>query len=141
MENDLDQKSIEFKIFGISIEILSIVYGIFLILTGIAVSLLSNSDSITSYIPSFFGFPILLFSYLSIKFTSKKKLFMHIVVFLGLIVLIGGLDFIRSIINGNLFENFWADTSKLIMFITGLFFVYQCVRSFIHARKNRNINN
>ena len=64
MENDLDQKSIEFKIFGISIEILSIVYGIFLILTGIAVSLLSNSDSITSYIPSFFGFPILLFSYL-----------------------------------------------------------------------------
>ena len=141
MENDLDQKSIEFKIFDISIEILSIVYGIFLILWGITVSLLSNSVSFTSYIPSFFGFPILLFSYLSIKFTSKKKLFMHIVVFLGLIVLIGGLDFIRSIINGNLFENFWADTSKLIMFITGLFFVYQCVRSFIHARKNRNINN
>ena len=79
------------------------------------------------------------FSYLSIKFVSKKKMFMHIVVLFGLIIFLGGLDFIRSLITGNAFSNFYADLSKIMMMITGLFFTYQCIRSFIHARKMREI--
>ena len=138
MDNDLDTNIIEFKTLGMTIEKLSIVFGLFLIFWGIFVSLLSESDSFTSYIPSFLGFPILVFSYLSIRFISKKKLFMHIVVFFGLIVLIGGLDFLRTLTSGNIFENYWADLSKLMMLITGLFFTTQCVKSFIHARKNKN---
>ena len=116
-------------------EKLSIFYGLFLIFWGIVISFLSGSNSFTSYIPSILGMPILVFSYLSIKFISKKKMFMHIVVLFGLIIVIGGLDFLRSLISGYAFENFWADISKLMMLLTGLFFVYQCVRSFIHARK------
>ena len=138
MNNDIDLNKSEFKTFGIKIETLSILYGLFLILWGILVSLLSKSNSFTSYIPSFLGLPVLIFAYLSIKFFSKKKLFMHIVVLFGLIIFIGGLDFIRSITSGNAFENYWADLSKLMMLITGILFNIQCIKSFIHARKKNN---
>ena len=140
MDNNLNHEKKEFRSFGMTMENLSIVYGLFLIIWGIVVSFLSKSDSFTSYIPSFFGLPILIFAYLSLKFTSKKKLFMHIVVFISLIIFLGGLDFIRSIISGNLFENYWADLSKLMMMLTGLFFTVQCVKSFIYARKIKDID-
>ena len=127
----------EFTFLGISMESVSIIYGIFLIIWGIAVSLISSSNSLTSFIPSIFGLPILLFSILSVKFQNRKKLFMHIVVTFGLIVFIGGLDFSRGLIKGTSFTNMWADTSKLMMLITGLMFTYLCIKSFIFARKNR----
>ena len=138
---DIDPKLLTYKVFGMSIEFFSIFYGSFLILWGIIISFISLSNSFTSYIPSILGLPILIFSLLSIKFINKKKIFMHIVVFFGLLVLFGGFDFFRSVISGNLFNNLWGDTSKLMMFLTGLFYVYQCVRSFIHARKMRELNN
>ena len=140
MNFDLKQNNDEFKIFGMTIEKFSIIYGIFLISFGVVISLISGSNSFTSYIPSFFGLPILIFAFLSIKFVDKKKMFMHIVVIFGLIIFLGGLDFLRSIINGVVFENFWADISKLIMLLSGLFFSYQCVKSFIHARKIKKLN-
>ena len=127
----------EFKIFGITIEKFSIFYGLFLILWGIIVSLVSESNSFTSFIPSLIGFPILIFSLLSIKFVGKKKFFMHIVALLGLIAFLGGFDFFRSVFSGNTFHNLWADTSKIILLITGAFFVYQCIKSFFYARKNK----
>ena len=141
MDNNIENQSKEFEVFGLKIENLSFYYGLFLILWGIVISLISGSNSFTSYIPSILGFPIFIFSYLSIKFTSKKKMFMHIVVLFGLIIFLGGLDILRSIISGNAFDNYWADISKLMMMLTGLFFTYQCVRSFIHARKIRDLNN
>jgi hypothetical protein len=141
MSNDLNQNNNVFKTLGITIEMLSLIYGLFLILWGIVISFMSDSSSFTSYIPSILGLPILAFAYLSIKFISKKKMFMHIVVLFGLIILLGGLDFIRSFLAGNAFENYWADISKLMMLLTGLFFTYQCVKSFIHARKIKDLNN
>ena len=125
----------EFKIFGVTIEIFSIFYGLFLIFWGVIVSIVSGSNSFTSFIPSLMGLPILIFSALSIKFISKKKIFMHIVAFLGLITFLGGFDFFRSVISGNTFENIWADTSKIVLLISGAFFTYQCIKSFINARK------
>ena len=127
----------EFTFLGISMESISITYGIFLIIWGIAVSVISGSNSLTSFIPSIFGLPILLFSVLSVKFPNRKKLFMHIVVTFGLIVFIGGLDFSRGLMKGTSFTNMWADTSKLMMLITGIIFTYLCVKSFIFARKNK----
>ena len=136
--NDQLNNNPEFKIYGTTIETFSIFYGSFLIFWGVFVSFISGSDSLTSFIPSFIGLPILIFSNLSIKFSNKKKLFMHIVVFFGLIAFLGGLDFLRSILSGTLFQNFWADISKLILLTTGGYFVYQCIRSFIFARKSNN---
>ena len=141
MNLDLNQNTSEFKVLGFSMENFSIVYGIFLIFWGVIISLISGSNSFTSYIPSILGLPILIFAYLSIKFISKKKMFMHIVVLFGLIIFLGGLDFIRSIFTGSAFDNLWADISKLMMLLTGLFFTYQCIKSFIHARKIRELNN
>ena len=140
MDTELNQDNNEFKIMGLSMENFSVFYGFFLISWGVIISFISGSDSLTSYIPSFLGIPILIFAYLSIKFITKKKMLMHIVVLFGLIIFIGGLDFIRSIITGVVFENFWADISKLIMLLSGLFFSYQCVKSFIHARKIKELN-
>ena len=136
--NDQLNNNSEFKIFGATIETFSVFYGSFLVFWGVIVSFISGSNSLTSFIPSLIGLPILIFSNLSIKFTNKKKLFMHIVVFFGLIAFLGGLDFLRSILSGTLFQNFWADISKLILLTTGGYFVYQCIKSFIFARKNNN---
>ena len=136
-----NQNITEFKVAGLTMEKLSIYYGLFLILWGVIVSFISGSGSFTSYIPSILGAPILIFSYLSIKFISKKKMFMHIVVLFGLIIFLGGIDFIRSLVSGNAFENVYADLSKIMMLVTGLFFTYQCIRSFIHARKMRELGN
>ena len=135
MENEELNK--EFKVLNLTIEKISLYYGFFLIAWGIFVSFVSGSSSATSYIPSFLGFPLVIFSYLAIKFSSKKKLFMHIVVIFGLIIFLGGLDFIRTLISGYAFENLWADISKIMMLLTGLYFLIQCIRSFVFARKNR----
>ena len=102
--NDQQIENLEFKVFGLNIETFSVFYGSFLIFWGLLVSFISGSNSLTSFIPSFIGLPILIFSNLSIKFTSKKKIFMHIVVLFGLIAFLGGLDFFRSIISQTVFS-------------------------------------
>jgi len=125
----------KFKFMGQTVEKISIFYGIFLIVFGIFISLISNSNSLTSYIPTFFGIPVLAFGYLSASYPEKKKLFMHIIVLIGLIIFLGGLDFFRGY--PNFFENFWADISKLSLLISGLIFTYINIKSFIFIRKNR----
>ncbi len=129
----------EFKVFNLKIEKLSLLYGIFLIIWGIIISFISGSDSVTSYIPSFLGLPIFVFSYLAMRFNTKKKIFMHIVVIFGVIIFLGGIDLLRGFVNGSAFNNLWADTSKLMMLLTGFYFSYQCIKSFIFARRNQNL--
>lgn len=127
----------DFVILGYTMEKISVLYGLFLILWGVAISFISGSNSLTSLIPTFFGIPILIFAFLTIKIPEKKKLFMHIVVTFGLLVFIGGMDVLRGLLKSNLFENFFADLSKMMMLITGLIFTFMCVKSFIFARKNK----
>ena len=126
----------EFKWCGLKVEKLSLYYGVFLISWGLIISLISGSDSFTSYIPSILGVIVVLFSSLAIKIPNKKKLFMHIVVLFGVIIFLGGLDVFRSF--DNLFDNLWADVSKFMLLITGLWFTVINVKSFIFIRKNKN---
>ncbi len=137
------EQQTEFTVLGKNIEQLSIYYGFFLFLWGVIVSLISGSTSFTSYIPSYIGSVVVLFSYLSIKFSNRKKLFMHIVALTGFLIVLGGIDVIRTTVNGKLFDNYWADMSKIMMLITGVLFVYFCFMSFRYARKmaNKEINN
>ena len=125
----------EFTFFGQRMENISVVYGILLIVWGVGITLISGSDSFTSLIPAVLGVPVLIFGILSIVFPNKKKLFMHIVVSVGLIIFLGGLDFLRSL--GDPFQNVWADTSKLMLMISGFLFTFLCIKSFIFARKNK----
>ena len=126
----------EFKWCGLTVEKLSVYYGAFLISWGLIISLISGSDSFTSYIPSILGVIVVLFSSLAIKIPNKKKLFMHIVVLFGIIIFLGGLDVFRSF--DNLFDNLWADVSKFMLLITGLWFTVINIKSFKFIRKNRN---
>jgi len=131
----MENEKKEFLVLNKPIEKFSVFYGFFLLIWGFVISFISESTSFTSLIPSLLALPIIIFSFLAIKFPTKKKLFMHIVVIFGLVIFFGGLDFIRSIINGYAFNNLWADISKLMMLLTGFYFTFQCIKSFIHARK------
>ena len=128
-------KNKEFLFLGANTEKLSVYYGIFLVLWGITISYLSESVSMTSYIPSFLGIPVLVFSLLALNFPNKKKLFMHITATFVVIIFLGGLDIVRGL--SNLFENFWADLSKLMLLSTGLLMTVLNIKSFIFARKVR----
>ena len=128
----------EFTFLGNSMENISMIYGIFLIFWGLGISILCDSQSITSLIPAILGLPILIFSFFAKKLPERKKLFMHIVVLIGFILFLGGLDFIRGLIQGNIFVNLWASSSKLMMMISGLLFIILCAKSFVFNRKNKD---
>ena len=127
----------EFKFVGLNMQSISILYGIFLILWGLAVNFVSSSSSYTSLIPSIMGLPILIFSLLAVMFPSRIKIMMHIVVLFGLLVALGGMDVFRSLVSGSFLNSFWADLSKLMMLLTGVFFTYLCILSFRFARRNK----
>ena len=126
----------EFTFLNYNIVDLCIFYSIFLVLWGVAVSFLSGSNSITSFIPSILAVPVLLFSFTSKMFPSKQKLFMHIVVMFILIIFLGGLDFLRNFFSHDGMGSIWASSSKFMMLLSGGFFLYLCVMSFKYARKN-----
>ena len=130
---------LEFRVFDQTVERLSIYYGIFLMFWGIAVSCISESQSFTSLIPAILGCILTFFSILALQFPKKRMLFMHIVVVFALFVTLGGADFFRGLFVGsNLFANVWADTSKLMMFLTGLIFIFIYIKSFRFARRQKN---
>ncbi len=123
----------EFKVLGISITSLTIFYGGFLVIWGVLISYLSESDSITSFFPSMLGLPILLSGLLASKFPNKKKVWMHIAVTFGLLCAIGGTRFFMKMSDG---LNY-ATLSMLMLFLSGSIYTMICVKSFIHARKNK----
>ena len=128
----------EFTFLGNSMENTTIIYGIFLVVWWVVVTIFSYSQSITSLIPTLFGLTIIILSFLAKKFPNRKKLFMHIVVLIGFIIFLGGLDLIRGLIQGNIFVNLWASSSKFMMMISGLSFIILCIKSFIFNRKNKS---
>ena len=128
----------EFTVSGQTAEKITAVIGIILLIWGIFVSLISESQSFTSFIPSFLGLPLFLCGLLSIVFESKKSLFMHIAVIFGLITFLGGLDVVRSFTNDTfLTKSLWADLSKILLLICGGFHTYVCIQSFRYVRKHR----
>ncbi|MAJ51384.1 MAG: hypothetical protein CMB82_07215 [Flammeovirgaceae bacterium] len=127
-----------FAIFGIRLSVITVAYGTFLLLWGVLVSLFTDSHSITSWIPSFIGIPILLGGTMSLVKPEQTKLWMHVAMVFGVITFIGGLDFLRGLGNdGGPFSNIAAGTSKLMLLVTGLAYSGACLASFIQVRRNR----
>ena len=61
---------------------------------------------------------------------------MHIAALFGVMAFLGGLDIFRGVSAGHdLFASPAASASKLMLLLTGAWFVATCVRSFIWARK------
>ncbi len=130
----------EFTFLGMNMQKISVNYGGFLVTWGIAVSVLSESQSITSFIPTILGIPICFLGLLSKWQPKRQKLFMHIVVAFGLICFIGGLDFLSALLeNSNPFENIYAGTSKLMLLATGFVFCLLCIQSFRYMRALKSL--
>ena len=126
----------EFIFLGMNMRDISINYGGLLILWAMIVSILSNSQSVTSWIPAMLGIPICLLGFLSKWYPSKQKLFMHIVVTFGLLCFLGGLDFLRSLVTGSdPFGNIFVGSSKLMLLLTGFGFSLLCFQSFRYIRR------
>ena len=128
----------EYNVFGNTMENLSIKYGLFLVAWGVGVSWISQSQSITSFIPSLLGFLIFLFGWLARINPQKRKLYMHVVVFFGLLTFLGGLDFVRSIgSESGSFGNPYAASSKILLLLSGGLFCFFCIKSFRFARQKK----
>ena len=128
----------EFTFLGQSAEKITAVIGIILLVWGIFVSSVSESQSFTSYIPSLLGLPLFLCGLLAILFENKRSLFMHIAVIFGLVTFLGGADVFRSVTSDTfLTKSFWADLSKILLLICGGFHTYICIQSFRHVRMHR----
>ena len=124
----------DFKVFSLSIEFLTTLYGLFMVIWGISISLISGSSSITSMIPAFIGGPLAFIGFLSMIKPTFRKALMHIAVVIGIIAFLGGLDFFRG-----MFTNYYAGLSKLMLMVTGIVYVYFCVQSFIFVRRQKKL--
>ena len=124
----------DFRVFSLSIEFLTTLYGLFMVIWGISISLISGSSSITSMIPAFIGVPLAFIGFISMIKPTFRKALMHIAVVIGIIAFLGGLDFFRG-----MFTNYYAGLSKLMLLITGFVYIYFCVQSFIFVRRQKKL--
>ena len=124
----------DFKVFSLSIELLTALYGLFMIIWAFSISYISESSSITSLVPAFVGFPLVLIGFISMIKPTFRKALMHIAVLIGIIAFLGGLDFFRG-----MFANYYAGLSKLMLLITGFAYVYFCIQSFIFVRRQKKM--
>ena len=124
----------DFRVFSLSIEFLTTLYGLFMVIWDIFISLISGSSSITSMIPAFIGVTLAFIGFISMIKPTLRKALMHIAVVIGIIAFLGGLDFFRG-----MFNNYYAGLSKLMLLITGFVYVYFCVQSFIFVRRQKKL--
>ena len=125
----------DFRVFSLSIELLTAIYGLFMIIWAFSISFISESSSITSLVPAFVGFPLVLIGFISMIKPTFRKALMHIAVLIGIIAFLGGLDFFRG-----MFTNYYAGLSKLMLLITGFAYVYFCIQSFIFVRRQKKLD-
>ena len=110
---------------------LTLGYGVFLVVWGIAVGLLSTTDSLTRFIPCVPGAGLVVSGVLAKSNPEQRKLWMHVAVALGLLSALLGTRFFMVMGDGI----GYASGSMLMLFLTGSAYTALCVRSFIQARK------
>ncbi|MEC7625591.1 MAG: hypothetical protein VX422_01465 [Candidatus Thermoplasmatota archaeon] len=110
---------------------LTLGYGMFLVVWGIAVGLLSTTDSLTRFIPCVPGAGLVVSGVLAKSNPEQRKLWMHVAVVLGLLSALLGTRFFMVMGDGI----DYASGSMLMLFLTGSAYTALCVRSFIQARK------
>ncbi|MEE2647927.1 MAG: hypothetical protein VYA57_04175 [Candidatus Thermoplasmatota archaeon] len=110
---------------------LTLGYGVFLVAWGIAVGLLSTTDSLTRFIPCVPGAGLVVSGVLAKSNPEQRKLWMHVAVVLGLLSALLGTRFFMVMGDGI----GYASGSVLMLFLTGSAYTALCVRSFIQARK------
>ena len=122
----------------------TLVFAVLLVALGLIGFVGTGSQHLTALIPTWFGLALALFGLLAMSPSeSRRKLFMHVNVTIGLLGFIGGtVEAIRGYVHAKsagLAPDAIALASKLTM--TGLLLVYVilCVRSFIAARRSGKV--
>lgn len=117
----------------------TVLFGILLILLGVIGFVATGSTHYTSLIPCAFGVLLAIFGLLArTSNASKRKLYMHIAVTVGLLGFLGTAKSIISFIQmmqGRIFPYPAAVEAKAAMAVLTLIYVVLCVRSFIAARR------
>ena len=124
----------DFRVFSLSIELITLIYGLFMVIWAFSISIIAESSSLTSLVPAFIGSPLILIGFISMLKPTLRKALMHIAVLIGILAFLGGLDFFRG-----MFNNYYAGLSKLMLLITGFVYVYFCIQSFIHVRRQKKL--
>ena len=91
---------------------LTTMYGLFLTIWGLLVSTISESQSLTSFVPTLFGLPLLVAGEQAKLPDASRKLWMHIAVTFGLLAALGGTRFFMVMSDGL----DYASSSMLMMF-------------------------
>jgi hypothetical protein len=115
-----------------------------LILVGLVGYFVTGSAHPTALIPTWFGLAMVVGGFLAVSPSeSRRKLFMHINVTIGLVGLIGA---VASALHGygharslGIDPDYKAMTAQLTMAGLLLIYVNLCVRSFIQARRSRQV--
>ena len=127
----------EFRFLGQTLPKLTIGYGVLLVAWGALFSI--GSESITSWIPSMIGTPILISGLLAHLKPALRKAVMHVAVLFGLLAFLGGFRFFAALgSEAGLFGNPTAAISQLMLLVTGGVYTFGCVQSFRAARKARD---
>jgi hypothetical protein len=119
---------------------LTLVFAALLIALGLAGFLGTGSQHSTALIPTWIGLALGIFGVLAISPSEgRRKLFMHINVTIGLLGLIGTVvEIVRSSLSGKAPDAI-AMASKYSLAGLLLVYVILCVRSFIAARRARQV--
>jgi hypothetical protein len=120
---------------------ITVLFGVLLILLGVASYLLTGHKFPTSLIPVAFGILLVTFgSMAETPETRRRMLFMHIAVTVGLLGFLATAPALLSAVQlfkGKLFPYPAAIEEKAAMSLLLLIYVVLCVRSFIAARRSR----
>jgi hypothetical protein len=117
----------------------TLVFAVAFIALGLVGFITTGSQYPTALIPAVLGLLLGIFGILSFN-PSRRKLFMHINVTLGLLGFLGtvmGLFQWFAMLAGQVVQNPPATESKAIMALLCLVYIILCIRSFIAARKAR----
>jgi hypothetical protein len=122
----------------------TLVFAVLLIALGLAGYFGTGAQHVTALIPSWFGLALGIGGLLAISPSeSRRKLFMHINVTIGLVGFVGGaIEAVRGYVHANstgVPANEIAMASKLAMTGLLLLYVILCVRSFIAARRSGKV--
>ena len=121
---------------------LSIVFGVVLIALGVVSYVGTGSQHPTALIPTWFGLALAVFGFLALN-PGRRKLFMHINVTVGLIGFLGAAW--RALSSYGHARSEGIEPDKIALAAQGamagllLIYVLMCVKSFVDARRQREI--
>jgi len=121
----------------------TIIYGLFLIILGVASYILTGGVSATALIPSYFGLVVLPLGLLSALKPQHKRHFLHASAALSLLGILGtvrGLFASFTLLSGGDVARPEATLAQALMCAVSIVYLGFCVRSFIVARVLKKTN-